>query len=44
MKAILEINRMRVSWLTERIDNISEDTLSTLAVQQSTVAQSADLQ
>jgi len=28
MKAILEINRIRVSWLTEWIENISEDTLS----------------
>jgi len=43
MKAILEINIMRVSWLTERVENISEDTLSTLVNQQSTVAESADL-
>lgn len=43
MKAILEINRMRVSWFTERGENISEDTLSVLVNEQSTVAESADL-
>ena len=44
MKSFLEINLMRVSWLTEWIENILEYTLSPLANQQSTVAESADLQ
>ena len=43
MKAILAIIRLRVSWLTEQIENALEYTLSTIDNQQSNFAASADI-